>query len=395
LHVRNPIWLQYATTPGAWAFAILFALDSLARAILATLIPLEALRLLGNAQQVSVLYFVVSLAGLLGSITVPWLIRRLTRRWVYTNGVLLMVLASLLIGLGTVEGQVAGMIARVFGVTCVVVCLNLYVLDHIKRGALIRFEPLRLIMAAGAWTVGPSLGVYLAREVSHWLPYGLTIVFAAALLGYFWFLRAGESTVLQARRGPLPSPLGNVARFFRQPRLRLAWIIAFGRSAWWSMFFIFAPIYAVQSGLGELAGGLIVSAGNAVLFTSLLWGKLAGRVGVRWVLIAAFVVTGLTTLLVAAFAAVPWIGVAWLLLGSLFVTALDVVGNVPFMRAVKPHQRAEMTAVFMTYRDFSDLVPPGIFALLLKAFSLPAVFVASGLSMLVVAYYARYVPKRF
>ena len=53
-----------------------------------------------------------------------------------------------------------------------------------------------------------------------------------------------------------------------------------------------------------------------------------------------------------------------------------------------------MTTVFATYRDVSQLVPPGIFALLLKAFHVPAVFVAGGLAMLAVAYYARYLPRR-
>ena len=53
-----------------------------------------------------------------------------------------------------------------------------------------------------------------------------------------------------------------------------------------------------------------------------------------------------------------------------------------------------MTAVFATYRDASQLAPPGLFALLLRIFELPAVFVAGGLGMLVLAHFARDLPKR-
>jgi hypothetical protein len=66
-----------------------------------------------------------------------------------------------------------------------------------------------------------------------------------------------------------------------------------------------------------------------------------------------------------------------------------------FLRAVHPYERAEMTSVFATFRDTSQIGPPGIFSLLLMTFALPAVFVAGGLGMLVMAWYARYVPRQY
>jgi hypothetical protein len=53
-----------------------------------------------------------------------------------------------------------------------------------------------------------------------------------------------------------------------------------------------------------------------------------------------------------------------------------------------------MTTVYATYRDASQLAPPGIFALLLKMFSLPVVFVAGAAGMLALSYYARFLPRR-
>ena len=41
-----------------------------------------------------------------------------------------------------------------------------------------------------------------------------------------------------------------------------------------------------------------------------------------------------------------------------------------------------MTAVYSTYRDAGELLPQAVFSVLLRAFELPAVFVASGLGLL-------------
>ncbi len=54
-----------------------------------------------------------------------------------------------------------------------------------------------------------------------------------------------------------------------------------------------------------------------------------------------------------------------------------------------------MTAVFITYREVAQLGPPGLFAVLLNIFSLPVVFVVSGVSMVLITSFTRYIPKSF
>ncbi len=67
------------------------------------------------------------------------------------------------------------------------------------------------------------------------------------------------------------------------------------------------------------------------------------------------------------------------------LSALDAVGNIPFLRAVRARERAQMTTVFRTYLDISELLPPALFALLLSFFGLASVFLATGLWMLAIA----------
>lgn len=385
MYVRHPVWIQRVSRPGAEAFAILFAVESLSRALLATVIPLQAYALLKDAQAVSLLFFAVSLAGLCGTFAVPWLVRKSARRFVYSAGALLLAAAPALLAADTITGQSAGMILRVLAVVTLTICLNLYIMDYIARRDFSRSEPMRVFYSAGAWTVGPALGVFLGIHVSPLAPFIASTVCALALLAYFWLLRMAESPALRQPAGPTPGPLMNIKRYTSQPRLNLAWLVSVSRNAWWSLFFIYVPIYAVHSGLGEFAGGLIVSTGMALMFSLPIWGAVFRRVGMRTLLLAGFATSAASTLGAALFMNAPFAAVTLLLVAALAMVSLDAVGNMPFMLAVRPRERAEMTTVYSTYRDAAEILPPGIFSALLKVFDLPAVFVAGGIAMVAAA----------
>ncbi|MGQ0663402.1 MAG: MFS transporter [Pseudomonadota bacterium] len=392
-NIHLPVWLGVADLPHAGAFAVLHAIEGFTRAILVTVLPLQAYRLLGDAQKVSALYFAVGVAGLLGSFVVPFLVHHMPRRWVYGLGAICVFVAGCLLALRTLPALAAGMAAHAFAVACIEVSFSLYLMDHIGRRDFSRFEPLRLFLAACSWTLGPWLGIYLEVHVAPWAPFAVVGLLALAMLGYFRFLGLTEAPAASTRAAI--NPLVFLPRFVRQPRLRLAWLLAVGRSAWWGLFYVYAPIYAVASGLGDQAGGVIVSLGFAALFLAPLWGWFGRRYGLKRLLIAGYGLGGVATLAVAAVADLPWLGVAVLIGAAWGMGMVDGAGNVPFLRAVRPLERPQMTTVYATYRHAAHLGPPGVFALLLKAFALPAVFAVGGAAMLGLAYLSRHVPRRF
>jgi MFS family permease len=393
--IHLPVWLGSVKRPRAKTFAALFALSIVSRALLITVIPLNANALLGSAQRVSLLYFGVSIVALLGSFSIPWLVHKIRRRRVFTLGCLATVAAMPLLASDTLTVFVLGMMFLVFAISCLEITFNLYLMDHIPREELGRFEPLRVFFAAGSWTLGPWLGVYLQKNVADWAPFACAAIGALVLCATFWILRLKENPAVAPAKGPPPRPTKYLHRFFGQPRLRLAWFLAMGRSAWWSMFFVFAPIYAVDSGLSPETGGAIVSLGAAAVFGAPLWGWVGRRFGFRRLLIGGYGLSALATYAIAVFAGIPDAGAMALVAAAVVTGIIDGAGNLPFLRAVHPWERPEMTTVFSTYRDMALLAPPGIFAVLLKVFALPAVFVASASFMVVLAVLSRYLPRRF
>jgi len=376
-------------------FAALFSLAVLPRSLLVTVIPLQAHALLGDAQKVSVLYFAVSLAGLCASLAIPWLVHRLRRRWVFTLGAISMIVAAALLSSRSLPALALGMVAQVFAIASLEITLSLYVMDHIPRRELGRFEPRRIFMTAGVFAAGPWVGVKLQTELTPGAPFLAAALACVAVLAWFWYLRLTENKAVGPMSRLPPQPLRYLPRFFRQPRLRLSWVLAVARSSWWSMFFIYAPIYAVNAGLGGEVGGALVSLGSLSLFAVPMWAAVGRRFGMRRLLVGGYAVGGLVTIAVAAVAGVPWLGAAVLLLAAFTVGAIDGAGNVPFLRSVRPLERPEMTTVFATYRDAAQLLPPGVFSVALKVFELPAVFALGGGALLAMAFYARFIPRKF
>jgi len=371
----------------------MFALESITRASLATVIPLQAYALLRDARDVSIAFTAVGVTGLIASFVIPLLIRRIRRRWVYTVGALLLVLAPALIATSTLVGQIAGMLMRVFAVACLNITLSLYVMDYIARRDLVHSEPLKLFFSAAAWCIGPTLGVYLHDRFGAGAAEAFSAACALIVLGNFWLLRLQDNPAVAAATKPPPNSLASVHRFLAQPRLRLAWALSFGRAAWWSMFFVYAPLYMVQAEQNPLVGALLVSAANLLLVASPFWGRMAAARGLRPIIVTCFLGVGLATAAAAVGAAHAYVAAAFLLLAALFCVGLDAIGNIPFFRAVHPYERPQMTTVFRTYIDFSELLPMAIFVVLLSFFGLPVVFVASGVAMISFGLLAFYLPR--
>ncbi len=364
-------------------------------ALPAAIIPIQALRLLGDAQAVSILFFAVSFVGVAGAFVVPSIAHNLGRRSIFVVGGTCVVASSILLSLDDTIPLIAGIAFRTFGFVSLEVAFEIAIMERIPRRDIARFEPARIFFMGIAFLIGPWLGTWLSLRFEFWTPFALLAILA--VLVCVAILRSGLADQPNGQRvgWRSPNPLRFIPRYMRQPRLRLAWLLAFGRSAWWTMFFIYVPIYCVESGLGEEMAGITLSAGSAAILLVPLFGRLGRRVGLRPVLAIGYLSTGLVTIVIAAVADLPWLGVAFFLAATVCAALIDTAGNALFMRAVHPHERAEMASVFTTYRGAGQFVPPGVFAMLLSVFALPAVFVASGVSMVFLTFMTRYIPRRY
>lgn len=376
-----------------WGLAGVYAVSIMARTTVMALIPVMAYHILGSAQHVSELYFAASLLGVAVSLVLPNLLSRLGRWPIFLSAAVGGVGSAMALASGTLPGIAAGLVLHVFMVLVFENVMSLYVLQYVPRRSLSAFEPRRVLLGGIAYGLGPLLGAWLTENVGTVSPLALSAGCAILVPLSLIVLKPHSKT-------RVPASLTSVGRFdvrlfLAQPRLRLAWLLAMLRASWWCMFIVYTPIFAVRYGLGASAGSFMISIGSALLVLAPFWRRVAERTGIRRLLLGAYAVSGIGTMATGFLADVSiWASVAMLLFSAFCMSAIDAMGNVPFLRAVRPHQRTALTPIYNTYRDIAQLAPAGLFAILLMILPLWSVFVMAGAFTILASGFCIYLPRR-
>ena len=372
-----PLWTRFAPAPGVRGFATLQGFEAITRGILISVFPLEMYRALQDAQTVSQVYFMIGITSLLAGLMVPWLNRFLPRRWMYTTGASLYVIGSSISIFGGTEMIMFALLCNTLATVITFVCFNAYVLDYIARADLGRAESMRMFYSALGWTVGPVLGVTL---MAMWRPAPFVVagISSLCMLSVFWSMRLGNGKLISRARAPAPNPLAFLGRFFAQPRLIAGWLFAVIRSCGWWVYVVYLPIFAVESGLGEATGGIVLSITNGTLFLTPLMLRFVQASSIRTAVRFGFFASGALFFAAGIGQLLPWGAVGALMAASFCLILLDVCGGLPFLMAVKPSERTEMSAVYSSFRDVSGILTPGVAWLVLLVAPLPGVFMACG-----------------
>jgi len=374
--------------------ARLNAFECFSRALLVGVIPLLAFDALGSKQAVTLVYLLASLITLTLTLNFATLERWLKRRWVVTlAGGFSLVSATILLFGGGYELALAIGLQKAAG-SLFAVCLSLYIMDYIEKTELIVTESRRIFYSGVAWIIGPTLGVWLWNEAGHWTPVVLTMLSSMAALAYFWYLRLGQNQVISKAKTASTNPLKLIPRYFSQPALRIAYVITLTRSVFWLTLFIYGPIYVVEAGLPNWMAGALISLTSALMLLSPLTRRLVGMHGTRIVIVVAQVIcAGALVMLFLNGKPTP-IGLVYWILASFGAAALDVVGNIPFMRMVRGRERTEMTMIFSTWREASNLLTPLLVSLVLLVAPIEVFYLLLALLLLAASFATSFLPRR-
>ena len=289
-------------------------------------------------------------------------------------------------------GTAVGLIVRVFASACIEISMLAYIMDRIPRHRLGSFEPIRIFFQGGCIAVAPWLGFQLHEHVGTATPFIVSAIGGLVMLG---LALLALPTQQLGGKAIARHPITAVRRFFLQPRLRLAWFLAVIRSSFWVLFYIYAPLFSIACGWSASAAAATLSLGTSTLFFVALWGRLVRIWGARPVLIAGYgsAAIGLVSTAVAAWW-MPAIAPV-LLIGAAFgASIIDGPGNIPFLRATRPHERPAMAGIYMTYRDISQFAPVAVFSLILAVAELTTAFLTFAAVLFGTAWLSRLIHPR-
>jgi MFS family permease len=391
---RRPAALLVVSGRAGESFARLNALEGIARSLLMGVIPLLALEVLGSKEMVTRAYLLASILTLTITLNFAALERLLQRRWVVTLGVACTMIAMTILLLGDGPIMALGIGLQQAAASLFSVCLSLYIMDYIGKRELIYTETRRMLYAGIVWMVGPTLGLWLWENAASWAPFALTVFAAVGMLSYFWYLRLGHGKGIQKARSRPANVFKIIPRYFKQRPLRIAYWITMSRSIFWVTLFIYGPIYVIEARLPTWVAGGLLSLASALLLISPLIRRFAGRVGTRLTIIYALVLIGSSMLMLYFIGEPKLIGLVFWVSAALGGVTLDVLGNIPFMRMVKPRERIEMTMIFSTWREGSQLLTPLLASLVLLFAPFEIFYVLLALFLFGAAIKASYLPRR-
>ncbi|MCB0064306.1 MAG: MFS transporter [Caldilineaceae bacterium] len=391
---RRPLLLNQLSPEVGGALARLTGIEGFARALLVSVLPLIALEAFGSKDIVAIVYFASAIFTLLVTLYIANLERQLRRRFVVTLGGSFLVIALLCFYTLYAPLFALGIGLQQAGASIFSACISLYIMDYIGKAELTRAESRRNAYIGLAWLLAPSVGIWLYTATDVLLLYGFAAAAALLMLGYFWRLWLGDNAVIQPARSKPPSPLGAVVRYISQRNLRIAYLITLSRACFWVLVMVYGPIYVVEAGLPTwLAGGLLSITSGLLLFSPLVR-QLAQRFGTRRLLIACSMIIGVSLSLLALLGRAQPIGLLLFLLGAIGAVGLDVLGNIPFMRMVKPRERVEMTMVFSTWREGSSLLTQALVFFILLVAPFWAIYLVLAVMQFTCAIATSYLPRR-
>jgi len=391
---RRPAALLVVSGRAGESFARLNALEGIARSLLMGVIPLLALEVLGSKEMVTRAYLLASILTLTITLNFAALERLLQRRWVVTLGVACTMIAMTILLLGDGPIMALGIGLQQAAASLFSVCLSLYIMDYIGKRELIYTETRRMLYAGIVWMVGPTLGLWLWENAASWAPFALTVFASVGMLSYFWYLRLGHGKGIQKARSRPANVFKIIPRYFKQRPLRIAYWITMSRSMFWVTLFIYGPIYVIEARLPTWVAGGLLSLASGLLLISPLIRRFAGRVGTRLTIIYALVLIGSSMLMLYFIGEPKLIGLVFWVSAALGGVTLDVLGNIPFMRMVKPRERIEMTMIFSTWREGSQLLTPLLASLVLLFAPFEMFYVLLALFLFGAAIKASYLPRR-
>ncbi len=357
--------LDYLEPNVGYGLARLSGVEGLARSLMAGVVPLMALETLGDKQAVSIAFSSGAIFALLVTINLGTIEKLIQRRWVVNTAILFLFAAGVLFSLGTGPGTRIGIGLRSAAASTFSVMLTLYVMDYVGKRDLTMNESRRMFYNGGSWLVGPFLGVWLWDNVHASAPFLVSAALSLVVLAYYWKLRLGPSPVVSVAKSHPTNPLRTIPRYFKQKYMRIAYAMTLVRAMFWVSVFVYGPLYVTEAGLNPAISGAMLSAVAALLLLAPIIRKVAERYGTRALARSGFLLIGVSMVGLGLLGEPRGLGIAFWIVAAIGASWIDVVGNIPFMRLVKPRERVPMATVFSTWREISEFIAPAIAAVVL------------------------------
>ena len=254
--------------------------------------------------------------------------------------------------------------------------------DKTKDNSVSKNEGLIYTIINLSWFIAPIVAGFIANK------YGIKEVFllaAGILLINSFLFRIFNIKDNQKNKKIDKKPLKQFFNYFKDKKRVHAYFLGGGVNLWWSLIYIYIPIYLYELGLGEkIIGYFLGAVVLPLILTEYYFGKLAGKKGFRKIFLIGYLI-----LSVVAFTAffIPniYLLLGILILASLGTAMLESTTEAYFFDVITTKERDKYYGPYNTTIELNSFLGSALPAVILLFLPFKSIFLFFGAAMLILS----------
>lgn len=233
-----------------------------------------------------------------------------------------------------------------------------------------------------AWFVAPITAGFIASK------YGIKeiFLFAVAILIFSAFLFKKFKIEDKRKNKKIDRhPIKQFCNFFRDKKRIHAYFLSGGVNLWWSLIYIYIPLYIYNSGLKEsLVGYFLGAVTMPLILGEYFFGKLAGKKGFKNIFFIGYIIPSLAAFLIF-FIPNIYLILAVLVLASIGMAMLESTTEAYFFDVITIKERDRFYGPYNTAIELNSFLGSAIPAVILLFLPFRSIFIFFGAAMLTLA----------
>ena len=231
-----------------------------------------------------------------------------------------------------------------------------------------------------AWLIGPLIAGYLANKYNISLIFIISAFLIFLAFISFNFLKiTDKNKTKESKKGIIK----NFIDFFRNKNRVYAYILGGGVNLWWSLIYLFIPLFIIRNNLNDLwIGYFLFAVAIPLILFEYYFSKLAGKIGFKKIFKIGFLIPAIISL-ICFFIPNIYIILILLVLASLGLAMLEPTTEAYFFDILDRKEVSRFYGPYNTSIDSSSFIGRIIPSLLLFLLPFKYIFLIFSLFMFI------------
>jgi len=268
---------------------------------------------------------------------------------------------------------------------------GIVVRDFSPKKVLVRNEGLMYTFMNIAWVLGPLPAGYIAEA------FGISLVFIlAGIFTLFAFLmllvfRIKDDNTIKRVDGNV---FRNFFDFFKSKKRVLSYFLSGGVNFWWTLIYLFMPIYIIRNGLSDIwVGYFLFAVPIPLVMLEFYFSKLAGKIGFRKIFRMGYLWLVAVSLLAFFFSSNIYLLMGIIVLGGIGAALLEPTTEAYFFDISSNSEVVRFYAPYNTTIDTNQFIAKMAMSSILLFLPFKFIFAFIALMMFVLFVLSSYTPE--